>query len=74
MAKKLLCAIVLMLALVCVLASCIGTVTENTTTHTHDYGEWETTKTATCTANSSVSEIMNGRKRPSTFDVLRVVT
>ena len=39
MAKKLLCVITLMLALVCVLASC---------GHEHNFGEWETTKDATC--------------------------
>lgn len=44
MAKKLLCAIVLMLALVCVLASC---------GHEHNYGEWETTKATSCTAEGA---------------------
>lgn len=44
MAKKLLCVIVLMVALVCVLASC---------GHEHSWGEWQTTKEATCTAEGS---------------------
>lgn len=44
MAKKFLCVIVLMIALVCVLASC---------GHEHAWGEWQTTKEATCTAEGS---------------------
>ena len=44
MAKKLLCVIVLMLALVCVLASC---------GHEHNWSEWETTTEATCTAEGT---------------------
>ena len=40
MAKKLLCVIVLMLALVCVLASC---------EHEHKFGEWETIREVSCT-------------------------
>ena len=48
MAKKILCIIVLMLALVCLLASC-GDNKDKTTTHTHNFGEWKTTKAATCT-------------------------
>ena len=46
MTKKILFVIVLMLALICVLASCGGE-------HTHSYGEWETTKAATCTTNGT---------------------
>jgi hypothetical protein len=49
MAKKLLCVIVLIFALVCVIASCDNNNTNDNSTHTHNYGEWETTKTATCT-------------------------
>ena len=41
MAKKILCVITLMLALVCVLASCGGDK------HTHSFGEWTVTKEAT---------------------------
>ena len=40
MAKKILCVIVLMIALVCVLASC---------GHEHEWSEWQTIKEATCT-------------------------
>ena len=43
MAKRLLCVITLMLALVCVLASCGGDK------HTHSFGEWIVTKEAGCT-------------------------
>lgn len=58
MAKKILCVIVFMLALVCALASCGGDDSDTTTAtvtttgnpaHTHNYGEWETVKNATCT-------------------------
>ena len=42
MTKKSLIVVVLMLVLVCALASCGGE-------HTHSYEEWETTKAATCT-------------------------
>lgn len=51
MAKKIICIIVLLLALVCVLASCVNNDTPNTPdnpTHIHNYDEWETTQTATC--------------------------
>jgi len=44
MAKKILCVIVITLALVLVLASC------GNQEHTHAFGEWKTTKAATCTA------------------------
>ena len=50
MAKKLLCVIVLALSLVCALASCGGNEdSSGNSAHTHNYGEWETTKSATCT-------------------------
>ena len=47
MATKLLCVIVLISTFVYVLASC------NFIKHTHNYGEWEITKSATCTAEGS---------------------
>ncbi len=40
----------LMLALVCVFASCNN---DDVANHTHDYGEWEITKDATCTTDGS---------------------
>ena len=56
MAKKCLSIFLLLLALVCVFASCDSEETPSTPenpTHTHAYGEWETTKKATCTAEGS---------------------
>ena len=57
MAKKLLCITILMLALVCMLASCNNSdntpSTPENPTHTHAYGEWEIQKAATCTAEGS---------------------
>ena len=46
MKKRILSIISAILVLVCTLASCGGDNNENTT-HTHSYGEWETTKTLT---------------------------
>lgn len=49
MAKKILIITILMLALVCVMASCGGDEhTHSYGEHTHSYGEWETSKEATC--------------------------
>lgn len=58
MAKKLLITAALMLMLVCSLASCFGGTTEkpenaDPSTHTHDFGEWETIKAATCAVEGS---------------------
>ena len=58
MAKKFLCVIVLMIALVCTFASCnvYKDKTQNSNeapAHTHNFGEWETTKAATCTAEGT---------------------
>ena len=56
MTKKLLCVIVLMLALVCIFVSCNSDDTNGTTEvpdHTHDYDEWVTVTEATCTAKGS---------------------
>ena len=52
MAKKILCVIMLLLSLVCVLASC-NDGNNDTPTHTHSYGEWETVKNPTCTTEGS---------------------
>lgn len=49
MVKKALCVIVLVLALVCVLTACDS----EKTAHTHAFGEWETTKAATCNEDGS---------------------
>ena len=49
MLKKLLCIVTFMLALVCALASC----GDDTSDHIHTYGEWSTTKAATCTDKGS---------------------
>lgn len=56
MTKKLLCIIVLMLALVCAFASCDNNKSDTPSTpepptHTHTFGEWVTTKEKTCTEN-----------------------
>ena len=58
MSKKFLRVIVLILAVVCALASCDDNKsnTPNTPenpTHTHTFGEWENNKEATCTAEGS---------------------
>ena len=55
MVKKMLCCVVLVLTSICVLVSCGGhdNNNETTATHTHFYGEWETTKNANCTAEGS---------------------
>jgi len=55
MAKKFLTILALVLALVCVLVSCDNKVDDGTpitpenSTHTHSYGDWKVTKSATCT-------------------------
>ena len=53
MAKKFLCVALLILSLVCVITSCDKGDSDDTndknSTHTHSYGEWKTTKEATCT-------------------------
>ena len=48
MAKKLLCVVVLLLALMCVLASCNDNTTNTPSTHTHTFGEWKIVKEAAC--------------------------
>ena len=57
MAKKLLCMVSLLLAVVFLLASCDNSdkapSTPENPTHTHAYGEWEIQKAATCTAQGS---------------------
>lgn len=59
MVKKLLCVIVLILALVCVFASCDNNSDDGTPnaskdpTHTHSYGEWKIEKAATCTTEGT---------------------
>ena len=53
MGRKFLSIVVLILALVCVFVSCDDTDKDPTPNHTHSYGEWETTKNATCTAEGS---------------------
>ena len=58
MAKKLLCVVLLVISLVFAFTSCGDDNNETTNTpeppaHTHSFGEWETTKAATCTAEGS---------------------
>ena len=52
MKKGLLCVMMLMLTLICVLASC-GDDKDEAPAHTHNFGEWETVKVATCTVEGS---------------------
>lgn len=67
MAKKILCVIVFMLTLVCTFASCSGDKDE-TPSHTHNFGEWEITKSATCTAEGSKERYCScGEKQISTI-------
>lgn len=54
MAKKLLCIITIILALICFATSCgDDSNTQNNTEHTHTFGEWETVKEATPTEKGS---------------------
>ena len=61
MKKKLLLVVVLLLSFILVLASCdsndsttnTDSTPENTTTHTHTYGDWIPKKTVTCTENGT---------------------
>ena len=75
MAKKFLCVIVLMIALVCTFASCnyYKDKTQNSNkapAHTHNFGEWETTKAATCTAEGSKERYCScGEKQTSTISI-----
>lgn len=67
MAKKILCVIAFMLALVCVLASCVGNKQPE---HTHAYGEWETTKSSTCTTEGSKERYCScGEKQTATISM-----
>lgn len=62
MAKKILCAVVIILALSCVLASC---------SHAHEFSEWETTKVATCTAEGTKERYCScGETQTSTIAAL----
>lgn len=52
MTKKLLLAVALVFAIVCIFTSCGDNATTNQNdSHTHNYEEWETTKEATCTVD-----------------------
>jgi len=58
MAKKILCVVLLVISFVFAFTSCGDDNNETTNTpeppaHTHSFGEWETTKAATCTAEGS---------------------
>lgn len=72
MAKKLLCAVMLALTLVCALASCGGNEdSSGNSAHTHSYGEWETTKSATCTAEGAKERYCScGEKQTATITKL----
>ncbi len=62
MAKKILCVIVITLALVCVLASC---------GHEHEWSEWQTTKEATCTTDGLKERVCEcGEKDTQTISML----
>ena len=72
MAKKILCVITLILALNCALASCSSVENtpeaSNNSIHTHNYGEWETTKNATCTAEGTKERYCScGEKQTTTI-------
>ncbi|MBQ2875514.1 MAG: hypothetical protein IJE25_00730 [Clostridia bacterium] len=68
MVKRILCVFLLMLTLICVLASC--TLNGGTTTHTHSYAEWETTKKPTCTAEGTKERYCScGEKQTATIAV-----
>lgn len=75
MTKKLLCVIVLVLALVCTFASCSDDKDETqnnneTPAHTHSYGEWETTKEPTCTAEGSKERYCScGEKQSASISI-----
>ena len=65
MTTKILCAIALIFALVFALASCD---VYDILKHTHSYGDWETTKTATCTQEGSKERYCQcGEKQTATI-------
>ena len=69
MTKKILCVIALMFALVCTFASC-GDDKYQTPAHTHIFGEWETTKAATCTTEGSKERYCScGEKQTATISI-----
>ena len=76
MAKKFLCAVVLMFSLACLLASCDNgndttPSTPQSPTHTHNYGEWETIQSATCTAEGIKERYCAcGEKQSTTISVI----
>ncbi|MBE6645855.1 MAG: hypothetical protein E7612_10885 [Ruminococcaceae bacterium] len=68
MTKKLLCVVLLVISLVCAFTSC--GYDKETPAHTHSYGEWETTKAATCTAEGSKERYCScGEKQTSTISI-----
>ena len=70
MAKKVLCVILLVVSLVCAFTSCGDDNNENST-HTHSYGEWETTKAATCIEGGIKERYCScGEKQTTTIDVI----
>ena len=75
MVKRVLCAIILVLALSCIFASCDDNKSDTPSTpenptHTHAYGEWETTKKATCTAEGSKERYCScGEKQTETIAI-----
>lgn len=67
MTKKILCVLILMLALVCTFASC-GDDKDETPTHTHAFGEWEVTKNASCTSEGTKERYCScGEKQTATI-------
>ena len=78
--KKIISILLVMLALVCCLASCkdndsdsSGAGSNNTTngTHTHSYAEWETVKNATCTTEGTKERYCAcGEKQTATISMV----
>jgi len=68
MAKKFLCVLLVILALVLAFVACDSEDTPDTPTHTHAYGEWETVKAASCTVEGSKERYCTcGEKQTATI-------
>ena len=71
MKKRLISVLSLLLAFVCLFVACDNkdTTDGNAPTHTHAFGEWETVKSATCTADGSKARYCScGEKQTETIE------
>lgn len=78
MVKKILGILALVLALICMVTSCDNNdntsdsvSTSDNSTHTHSYGDWETAKSATCTAEGTKARYCScGEMQTATIPVI----